>query len=78
MLDAGDLLLVLSAFAAGFGRTPWVIPEVTATLVAAFSSGLRRKFMIPRKAALIVWNACAALAGNLTLLVGIHGCKTAL
>jgi hypothetical protein len=69
---------VLSAFATGFGRSPWIIPEVTATLVTAFPSGLRRKFMIPRKAALIVRNACAALAGNLTLLVGIHGCKAAL
>lgn len=70
--------LVLSAFAAGFGRSPWVIPEVAATLMAALPPGLRRKFMIPRKAALIVRNACATLAGNLTLLVGIHRCKAAL
>lgn len=45
--------------------------------MAAFSAGLRRKFVISRKASLIVRNACAALAGDLTLLLGIHGCEAA-
>lgn len=77
-MNTGDfLLLVLTALAAGFCRSLRIIPKISAALVAAFSTGLRRKFVISRKASLIVRNACAALAGDLTLLLGIHGCEAA-
>ena len=68
---------MLTALAAGFCSPLRIIPKISAALMAAFSAGLRRKFVISRKASLIVRNACAALTGDLTLLLGIHGCKAA-
>lgn len=68
---------MLTALTAGFSRPLRIIPKISAALMSAFTAGLRCELVIPRKAPLMVRNACAALTGDLTLLLGIHGCKAA-